>query len=157
MSSNIDELRWVRAFTPDIIPKYLVEQVRDRDYSVEDFYKYQQLNCMTKEGDSPKLNPLNNLWVLVNPENEVKGFLWFVIDTLGKDIVINTFSMDKEYWGGGKAVKKAAEYVKEFLKKLQFNKVYWITNYPKHSERHGFKRSKSILMEYSEEPEEKDG
>jgi N-acetylglutamate synthase-like GNAT family acetyltransferase len=150
MSENIDELRWVRVFSPIHIPKYLVEQIRDRDFTVDDFYKYQEINCLIDDKDGKKLNPFNHLYVLANEENFVKGFLWFIVDPLSKDVVINTFSMDKEYWGQGKAVKNLSEHVKEILKKLKLNKVYWMTNYPKHSERYGFKRSKSVLMEFKE-------
>ena len=150
MNDKIEDLRWVRAVSPDILPIYLVEQVRDRDYSVEDFFKYQTLNCMMEGKHGLTLNPFNHLYVLANEENLVKGFLWFVIDPLSKDMVINTFSMDKEYWENGKAVKKASEHIKKIMKKLELKKTYWVTNYPKHSERHGFKRSKSVLMEYTE-------
>lgn len=149
-SDKIDELRWVRVFSPIHIPKYLVEQVRDRDFSVDEFYKYQEINCLVEGKDGHTLNPFNHLYVLADEGNMVKGFLWFVIDPLSKDVVINTFSMDKSYWGQGKAVKRVSDHVKEIMKKLKLKKVYWITNYPKHSERHGFRRSKSVLMEFTE-------
>lgn len=157
MSKNkkIEDLRWVRAFSPDVVPKYLVEQVRDKDYSIEDFYKYQALNCLMQGKEGSQLNPFSHLYVLPNENNIVKGFLWFVIDPLSKDIIINTFSMDKDYWWEGKAVKMLSEHVKEIQKKLKLKKVFWLTRYPKHSERHGFKRSKSILMEYSPDKENK--
>jgi N-acetylglutamate synthase-like GNAT family acetyltransferase len=145
---EIDELRWVRLFSPIHIPLYLVDQVRDRDYTVEDFMRYQEINCLVQKKEGPTLNPFNHLYALVDPENAVKGFLWFVIDSLSKDVVINTFSMDKAYWGKGAAVKRLSDHVKEIMKKLKLKKVYWLTNYPKHSERHGFKRSRSVLMEY---------
>jgi len=148
---NASDLRWVRVFTPTHIPKSLVEQVKDRDYEVEDFYKYQELHCLRQTSEGPTLNPLNHLYVLVDKENLTKGFVWFTIDTLGKDIYIHTFSMDKEYWFSGKAVEKLATFIKDFKKKADLKKVYWITNYPKHSMRHGFKRSKSVLMEYTGE------
>lgn len=150
---KIEELRWVRIFTPVHIPKYLVEQIRDRDYTIEDFYKYQEINCvsMTKEG--PSLNPLNHLYILANKDNLTKGFVWFTIDSLSKDICLQIFSMDKEYWGRGKAVEKVANFIKEIKRKGQLNKVYWVTPYPKHSMRHGFKRSNSVLMEYTGEEE----
>lgn len=148
--NKIEDLRWVRVFTPVHIPTYLVDQVRDRDFTVDEFYQYQEQSCirMTKEG--PSLNPLNHLYVLANKENVTKGFVWFTIDALSKDICIHTFSMDKEYWLKGKAVEKLSNFIKEIRRKASLNKVYWVTNYPKHSERHGFKRSKSVLMEYTE-------
>lgn len=150
---ELDELRWVRLFSPIHIPRYLVEQVRDRDYSVDDFIKYQEINCLVHKKEGPTLNPFNHLYALVDPENYVKGFLWFVIDSLSKDVVINTFSMDKDYWGNGAAVKRLSDHVKEIIKKLKLNKVYWLTNYPKHSMRHGFKRASSVLMEYNVDEE----
>ena len=157
MKHNIDELKWIRAFSPDVIPKYLVEQIRRRDFSVDDFYKYQNLNCLMQGSEGTILNPFNHLYVLANDKNFVKGFLWFVISPLSKEIIINTFSVDKEYWGGGAAVKKLSDHIKEILKKLQLKKVFWINTYPKHSERYGFHRSRNILMEYNlEEEQEKE-
>ena len=41
------------------------------------------------------------------------------------------------------------EKIKE--KKANLKKVYWVTKFPKHSKRYGFKESEHILMEYSEE------
>jgi len=156
--NKIDDLRWIRVFTPSHIPKYLIEQVRERDYSVEDFYKYHEINCAVKDKDGGmKFNPFSHLYVLATEKNEVKGTLWFCIDPLSKDIVIQTFSMDKEYWNKGIAVKKLADHIKTIRKKGDLNKIYWVTNYPKHSERNGFKRSKAVLMEYSEENEVKNG
>lgn len=150
---KMEDLRWVRVFTPMHIPKYLVDQVRDRDFTVEDFFLYHENNCMQASEKGPTLNPFSHLYVLVDEENIVKGFLWFVVDPLSKDIVIQTFSMDKEYWFNGKAVSKLAKHIKDIRKKASLNKIYWVTNYPKHSERYGFKRSKGVLMEYSEEKE----
>lgn len=146
---KIDCLKWIRVFTPSHIPKYLVEQVRDRDYSVDDFYKYHEVNCTMSSSDGMiKLNPFSHLYVLANSENEVKGMLWFSVCPLTKDLVIQTFSMDKEFWMKGVAVKKLSKHIKEIRKKGNLNKIYWISNYPKHAERNGFKRSKSILFEY---------
>lgn len=150
MSEKIEDLRWVRAFSPDVIPRYLVEQIKHADYSVEDFYKYQGLNCLIYNEKGPTLNPFNHLYVLADEENLVKGFAWMVIDPLSRDLVINTYSVDKIYWNKGKAVKKLADHVKNIMKELKIDKVYWITKAPKHSEHYGFKRSRHTLMEYSE-------
>ena len=152
--NKIDDLKWIRIFTPSHIPKYLVEQVRDRDFSVEDFYKYHEVNCTIPSKDgNVKLNPFSHLYVLANEENEVKGTLWFCVDPLTKDLIIQTFSMDKDYWMKGVAVKKLANHIKDIRKKGNLNKIYWVTNYPKHSERNGFKRAKAVLMEFNEENE----
>lgn len=153
---DFEELRWIRVFTPTHIPKYLVEQIRHRDFSIEDFFKYQESLCIKMTPDGPSLNPMNHLYVLANDENLTKGFVWFIIDALSKAICIQSYSIDKEYWNNGKAVSKLSVFIKDFLKKSKLEKVYWITNYPKHSEKHGFKRSRSVLMEYSEETDGQD-
>lgn len=148
---NIESLKWIRLINPVHIPKYLVEQVRERDYAVDDFYSYQETACSVSTEQGTRLNPLNHLYVLTTDENLVKGFVWFTVDPLSKNIFVNTYSVDKEYWGNGKAVKKLVDFVSEIREKASLNKVYWTTNYPKHSQRYGFERSRSVLMEYSGE------
>ena len=150
---DIDKLRWIRVFTPDHIPKYLVEQVRHRDFSVEDFYIYHHGSCLVQTGDGVKLNSLSHLYVLADEDNIIQGFLWFSVVPLTKDLVIQTYSVDKDYWGAGSAVNKLAEFIKDIRRKAKLKKIYWITNFPRHSEKYGFKKSKSILMEYTEEDE----
>lgn len=148
---DIKNLRWIRIFNPMLIPKKLVEQVRDRDFTVEDFYIYHEINCMRMTEEGPTFNPLSHLYVLADSENIIKGFLWFTVDPLCKDICIQTYSVEKEFWYHGQAVRKLADHVKKIRSEAGLNKIYWVTNYPKHSERYGFKRSDSVLMEYSEE------
>lgn len=150
-SIDIEKLQFIRVFTPQHIPKYLVEQVKERDYGVDEFYEFQEINCLQKSEKGPVLNPLNLLYVITNEEKMVKGFCWMIIDPLTKDLVIQTFSMDKEYWGKGRAVELLTRKVKEILKELSLNKVYWITKHPKHSIKYGFKPSKFVLMEHKGE------
>ena len=153
--NKIDELRWVRIFTIEHLPNYLVEQVRHRTYSVEEFYKYQQLNLLMQGKEGIILNPFNHIYILANKENLVKGFVWMTIDPLSKDIFIQTYSVDKEYWGRGQAVKKLVDHIKEIRNKAHLNKIFWHTDYPKHSMRYGFSQSKQVLMEYDPKKEEK--
>lgn len=148
MKKNIDELRWIRVFTPDHIPHYLIDQVKNRDYSIEDFFRYHQINCLIQSENGVILNPFNHLYVLADKENQVKGMLWFRVDPLSKDILIQTFSMHKDYWGKGQAIKKLSDHINQIRIKGKLNKIYWITNHPKHSMKYGFKPSKSVLMEY---------
>lgn len=149
--SNIDDLKWVRIFEPNHIPRYLVDQIKNKDFTTDDFYRYQKEVNLVKNNELVTFNPLNHLYILIDNENKVKGFVWLWIDELSKDLFLNTYSIDKEYWFNGKAVKKVANFIKDLKNKADLNKVFWITNYPKHSERYGFKRSKNILMEYSGE------
>lgn len=155
MDNNMDNLRWVRAFSADVIPRYLVEQIKKKDYSVDDFYKYQDNICLRDTKEGPTLNPFSHLHVLADKNNMTKGFTWFCIDPLTKDIVIQIYSVDKEYWAGGNSVKKLSDHIKDIRKKGNLNKVYWIHSYPRHTIKHGFKISKDVLCEYDWRDEEK--
>ena len=148
---KFEKLKWIRLIYPDVIPKYLVEQLKHREFEVEDFYTFHNLNCLIETEEGKALNPFNHLYAIVDDQRVVKGFLWFTVDPLGKNIFINNFSMDNEYWYGGKAVKLAAKKVKEVMKEAKIKKSYWLTRYPKHSERYGFSQAKDTLMEYTEE------
>ncbi len=151
---NIEELRWLRLFTGTLIPVYLVEQIAKRDYEVKDLYTYFEENILRMSPDGPTLNPIFNVWGLIDKENLVKGFLWFTIDPLSKDMVIQVYSVDPHYWGCKGAILKLATHMKDQRKKGKLKKVYWITKFPKHSLKYGFKPSKSVLMEYNEEEKE---
>ena len=147
----MEELRWVRSTTPSLLPKYLVEQVKHRDYEVDDFLKYQENMCYVNTREGRVLNPFSHLYFLANEENMIKGFLWVCVDPLTKDLIIQTYSVDKEYTKSGGAVDKLCIHIKAIAKGGGLNKIYWITNSPRHSQRHGFKKSKAVLMEYSGE------
>jgi hypothetical protein len=146
---DFSKLQFIRIFDPVHIPADLVTQVRDRKFSVENFYKYQSIVCVTKTEHGNMINPLNLLFVIVNENKKVVGFLWAIVAPLSQDLVINTFSMHKDYWGKGQAVELVTNKCKEIMKEANLGRVYWISNYPKHSERYGFKRSKGVLMEYN--------
>jgi N-acetylglutamate synthase-like GNAT family acetyltransferase len=145
---KIDELAWVRIFDPIHIPLEYVEQIKDRLFTVEKFYQYQREVCIIQKDGHIVLNPTNLLFVLTDKTNRVKGFCWMLVDPLSDALIINTFSMDKEYWGNGKAVQLLEEKAKEIQEKASLKRVFWITRCPKHSEKYGFKRSKHVLMEY---------
>jgi hypothetical protein len=134
----------------------LIEQVKHRDYSVEDFLKYQSNICFISNSEGQMLNPFSHLYYLANPENLIKGVLWFCIDPLTKDLIIQTYSVDKEYSKEGGAVDKLISLIKDIVYKAKLKKTYWITNHPRHSQRHGFKKSKSVLMEFCEKEREED-
>ncbi len=145
---NTINLRWVRIFDPDHIPIKYVEQIKDRQFTVEKFYTMQKMACIEQVDGKMVLNPCNLLYVLTNEENIVKGFCWMVVDPLSDSLVINSFSMDNEYWGNGKSVRLLEAKAKEIQEGAKLERIYWITRCPKHSEKYGFKRSKHILMEY---------
>ena len=152
---NFEGLKFIRVFTPVHVPKELIEQIREKEYTVDDWYKHQEEICTIVTKDGPRLNPLSMLYVVADEGNKVVGTLWTELNTLENALIIQTFSMDREYWHRGKAVQLLADKAKEIAKSVNVKKIYYITNYPKHSEWYGYKRSKGVLMEYDMDEEEK--
>jgi len=144
-----DDLRWIRIFDPVHIPKKYVEQIKDRPYTVDKFYQYQKSACLQAEEGRIILDPTNLLFVIADAENLVRGFCWMVVDTLCNALVVQSFSMDPEYWCAGTCVPLLEKKAKEIQEGAQLDKVWWVTRSPKHSEKYGFKRSKHVLMEYT--------
>jgi hypothetical protein len=145
---DFSSLRFIRVFTPDHIPRYLVEQLKDRAFEVDRFYEYLNIECIVNTDAGPKLNQYNFLYVVATPENKVVGFLWAVIDPLGNNLIINNFSMDREYWYRGRSVRLLEAKAKELQATYETKNIFWFTRYPKHSKYYGFKESSYILMEY---------
>jgi hypothetical protein len=146
--SDIEKLRWVRIFTPLHIPRYLVEQIKDKDFSIDDFYRYHEINCLIQGQKQVQLNPFSHLHVLVDEQNTTKGFVWFTVEPLTKNLIIQNYSIDKIYWNKGLAVKKLSDFILEYQNNGAIKKIFWITNYPRHSEKYGFQKSKNVLMCY---------
>lgn len=147
---SIENLKWVRIFDPVHIPKEYIDQIKHKEFTSEKFYEFISKISVISNENGLILNPLNLLFVLVDDNNRTKGVLWMVINKLANALVINTFSVDKEYWGNGKAVTLLTAKAIEIKEKEKLERVYWITRSPKHSEKFGFKRSKNVLMEYSD-------
>lgn len=133
------------------IPKELIEQLSDREFEVDDWYKYLEAISVRMTPTGPELNPLSYLFVIADEGNKVVGMLWAEVDVLGKTLVIQNFSMDRAYWVRGQAVELLAKKGKELAKELELKKIAWITRYPRHSEKHGFRRARDVLMEWTEE------
>lgn len=147
---SIEDLKWVRIFDPVHIPKEYIDQIKHKEFTTEKFYEFLTSICLISKENGVALNPLNLLFVLVDDNNRTKGVLWMVIDSLANALVINTFSVDKDYWGNGCAVNFLRQKAIEIKEKENLDKIYWITRSPKHSEKFGFKRSKNTLMEFSD-------
>lgn len=148
---SLDELVFVRLLDPIHIPAYLVEQIKDRMFEVDQFYRYQSVACVIHTPQGPELNATNMLYAIVHERlRQVKGFLWMVIDMLTNSLVVNNFSMDREYWGKGEALSLLEEKAKKVMKDLKLSRIVWITRNPKYCENKGFKRAKDVLMVYEE-------
>lgn len=145
----MDNLRWVRLLCPSHIPVQLVQQVKEREYGIEDFYLWQEANCLSSN-DGELFNPCNHLYGLMEglPNPRMVGFIWFTVDPLSKNIWVHTFSILPELWNKGVAIKLAQDILFKVRDGASLNKIYWISSHPAYHEKQGFKRSKSVLMEY---------
>jgi hypothetical protein len=143
---NFEDLEFVKIRIPQnvrFIPESLISSVKGNLYEPEQFYKYQE-----KQID----NPFNLLYALVE-QNEregkrVAGYLWAEVSQFDNSLFVNTFSVDKKYWFKGKAIPRVIEFLDAIKKKHKCPRVFWITTNDSFFVKHGFKRSKNVLMEY---------
>ncbi len=143
-TTDLDHLEFVKIRIPEnvrFIPKEMIESVKGRLFTPEQFYKYQEEQIKHE-------NPYNMLYMLVTKDKAIQGYLWAEISAMDGSMFINTFSISKQHWHKGRAMPKVIEFL-EFLKnKHKCPRVFWITTNDKFFVKHGFKRSKNVLMEY---------
>jgi len=137
---DVKDLDFVKLMLPRLIPVELIEAVKGRTFTPEQFYDYQE-----RVNDSP----FNFLFVLVDKSKIIKGYLWAESNMLDNTLFVNTFSISKEYWGKGQAINLAIEFVRELKRKIKAPRVFWITTNAKFFKKHGFVESKNVLMEYN--------
>lgn len=139
--ASATELEFCRLRIPHLIPLELIESVKGRTFTSEQFYAYQE---------AQKENPNNHLYVLIDKDKKIHGFLWAESNCMEGSLFINTFSIGKAYWGKGEAIPKVIEFLRMLKAKTKAERVYWITTNEKFFLKHGFKRSKNVLMEYND-------
>ena len=137
---QIENLTFVRLRLPRLIPQDLIEVVKGRTFTVDQFYDYQE-----RQID----NPYNHLYVLVDSDKKIQGYLWAEMNILDGSLFVNTYSVSKEYWDKGQAISKAIAFLRTLNEKLKAPRVFWVTTNEKFFLKKGFKRSKNILMEYN--------
>ncbi len=144
---NLKELTFVRLLDPIHIPAYLVEQIKDRFYTVDRFYQHQKKACLVQTPTGPNLNEANLLYAITHEKlRQVKGFAWMEIDPLVNCLTIKSFSMDREYWNKSEAISLLEEKAKKIMRDLSLTRVVWVTKNPRFCENKGFKRSKDAIM-----------
>lgn len=139
---SIDNLSFVRLKIPKLIPLELIENVKGRTFTPVQFYKYQE---------SQIDNPYNHLYVLVDSDKKIHGYLWAEVNILDDSLFVNTFSVNKQYWGKGSAIPKVIKFLEGLKEKVKAPRVFWISTNPKFFEKHAFKRSKNVLLEYNKD------
>ncbi len=134
------KLEFVRLKLPRLIPLELIEAVKGRTFTPEQFYKYQEA-----QGD----NPSNFLYALIDEGKKIHGYFWAEMNSLDQSMFVNTFSISKEFWGKGKAIPMVIEFLAKLKEKVKPSRIFWITTNERFFLKHGFKRSKNCLMEYN--------
>ena len=139
---NLDELQFMRVRVPEavrLIPMELIEHVKGRLFTPEEFYRRQEAQ-VEHNGD-------NYLYLLVDSKNKVQGYLWAILEP-GHCLWVNTFSMRKAYWKNGAILKKVFCFIENINKKLKCPVIQWCTTNPRFFEKHGLKRSRTVIMEF---------
>lgn len=140
IDKSAQDLIFVRLKWPRLIPFNLIDSVKGRTFTPEQFYDYQE---------SQIDNPFNYLYALVDEHKKIRGYFWAEVNVLDSSLFVNTFSISKEYWGKGNAIPKVIEFLATLKEKTKSPRVFWITTNEKFFLKHGFKRSKNVLMEYN--------
>jgi N-acetylglutamate synthase-like GNAT family acetyltransferase len=139
-TGDISQLDFVRLKIPRLIPVELIDAVKGRTFTADQFYKYQESQI-----DSP----YNYLYALIDESKKIHGYLWAESNLLDGTLFVNTFSIDKKYWGKGKGIEKAVEFLRTLKDKIKAPRVYWLSTNERFFLKHGFKRSKMTLLEYN--------
>lgn len=139
LKEKLSGFTFVRLKLPRLIPQELIELVKGKTFTPEQFYKYQEEQAG---------NPYNFLFALIDQEKKIQGYIWSETNALDGSLFVNTYSVRKEYWNKGDAIPKAIEFLKELKKKTGAKKVFWVSTNDKFYVKHGFKRSKNVLLEY---------
>jgi len=156
---KFSDLCFIRIIDPNffrLIPKYLVEQIKNRDFEVDKLYELAPL-LLTIPFIGPQgrivavPNPFHQFYALATEAGKAKGFLWLTIDPLRQRICINVLSVDREYQDESEptALKGTVDFIRTLPEYEKFKKpIMCSTQTPKiFEEQIGAKRSKEILME----------
>lgn len=144
---SVKDLTFVRLKIPKLIPYELVDAVKGRTFTPEQFYRYQEAQID---------NPYNYLYAMIDEGKKIHGYLWAEMNILDNSLFVNTFSITKDFWGKGEAIAKVIEFLATLKEKIQATRVFWVTTNEKFFLKHGFKRSKNVLMEYCCASDDKD-
>jgi hypothetical protein len=138
---KVEKLKWIRIFDLRLIPRYLFEQVKPRNFDLEELYASSR-----QIGE----NPFNLLYAMADENYKIKGFLWCIFNTILKTIDVEVMTVDKEYQDRGQIILKAKELMDPIKQKVKYRAYRMNTNRPKAFSRLGFKPTGEIIMELEE-------
>ena len=139
MQKDIWELTPLRIYDLRIVPRRLLEQVKGLEWNIDRVYALSENICS---------NPTNLIYVLYDEEKIIHGVLWARINILDENLYVSILSVDEEYQGvNGAPIDAAYALLNMVRNDANLKKIIWSTTRPKAYEKHGFKRSKKIIME----------
>ncbi len=109
-------LKYIPVQDFSLIPRYLVDQVKDKDWTTDRFYELAEMILGS---------PFTLLGVFADKEHTVKGFLWATINPLSMCIHVQVLSIDKEYQGKG-IQSETMNILKGIGKKNGIDKIKWL-------------------------------
>ena len=131
------DLKGIRIFDFNLIPKYLLEQVKGSDINWD---------TVLKLNNDINSNPLTILYVWADDKNIIKGFLWGELALISERLVMIVLSVDKKYQHSD-INKVLQELMREICGSLNIKSCIWCTTRPRAFERVGYIKSKRVLME----------
>lgn len=143
-------MKFFRITDPIFIPRLLLEQIKDRNWDVDDFYS--QLNLATGKAHN-SFNQNCFLYVMLDEPGKICGFLWLMFTSYNKTLWVNNYSVDRKHWNKGICLPLAFEKVSQIMKLKNADVVHWITQTPRPFEAFGFVASQKKLMTYSRQKE----
>lgn len=150
-------LRLIIAEAFNAIPRALFESIKEIDSDTIDRIYANSADIMTvpvvdANGTIVGRVQSQSVWVAVMLDigKVVKGFVWMEFDVIEQRVFVQACAVDPEYQG--EAITKVVEYIKGLnLTDEMKNNIQFTTTRAKAFEKVGWKRSKKVLMEYSNE------
>lgn len=139
----------------NLIPRVLVEDNKDRNYSVDKFYEMMGTLLLTPQGLVNCGEYLN--LILDEVSKEIIGYVWFSLNFLEEEIFINTISVMKEHRQNGDILNKVFEELKKTFLSTKFKVVRTCSTRIEWHKKNGFVPSKNVLLEYDLTKGECDG
>jgi hypothetical protein len=141
--TNHDDIKLIPIKDAILVPRYLLEQVKDLTFEVDNFYSdYDALYSRS---------PYSLLYLVADRSRELPiiGVLWVTIEPLARCMHGNLVSLNREYQGNGVFRDVVLPTVFDIAKKCKLRKIYWHTTRTKAYKRMNpeFKESAQVLME----------
>lgn len=141
-----ETLKWIQTYDFNLIPKKLFDQINYDHFRVD-------LLCEYSNNVFGPDNLFNMLYVFVDEEGIIQGFIWCYANIFMNAIIVNMLSVDKKYQGSHKLVPIVIKKLDEVAKRLnkvggEFNCIYADTKIPEIFEEHNVKETGFTQIKY---------